>query len=219
MIADVDRPEPAPPKTFRAAVHVFFRYASPRLLSALAVAAVAWRVALGGWTWADLVLAGAIAAFWPIQEWLIHVCLLHWKPRTVLGVRIDPRNARKHRAHHREPRLISLVFVPLHSHAIVFPVLLLGAHLLLPTAALAGTVVATFLVLALHYEWCHYLAHVPYTPRLYRALCRDHMLHHFKSEKHWYGVSMRAGDLLLGTRADPKTLPTSETVKTLGIAA
>ncbi len=217
MSAPTPRPEPTPPRSLGPALRVFFDHWSPRILWLSAVVAVTTRVALGGLSAWDVVIVALIVAAWPFQEWLIHVFLLHHEPKTVLGFRFDPRNARKHRAHHREPKRISLTFVPLHSHATVFPLLVIGWYLVTPTAQLAWTGIATYLVLALHYEWSHYLSHIPWTPRLYRRICQSHMLHHYKSEKHWYGVSRLEADAVLGTRADPQLLPTSPTVFTLGI--
>ena len=45
----------------------------------------------------------------------------------------------------------------------------------------------------LHYEWAHYVAHIPYQPRtrLGRWIKQYHLRHHFISEKHWFGVSTR----------------------------
>jgi hypothetical protein len=209
--------DPTPPRSAGPAIRVFLAHASPRILLAFAVIALATRARLGGFgRWDAAIVLGTLAV-WPFQEWLIHVLLLHHKPRTILGVRIDPRNARKHRAHHLEPRRISLVFVPLHSRAMARAVLIGGWLLAAPTAALAWTGIASYAVLALHYEWSHFLAHIPWTPRPYRRICQAHMLHHCKSEKHWYGVSMLLADGLLGTTADPRTLPTSPTVRTLGV--
>jgi hypothetical protein len=211
--------EPTPPRTPVAAVRLFLTHWSPRILLALTIVALSVRISLGAFSLWDVAIVAGLLAFWPFQEWMIHVFLLHRKPTTLLGRRVDPANARKHRAHHREPRRISLVFAPLHSHARVLPLLLIGSHLLLPTAALAWTLIAAYVVLALHYEWSHYLAHIPWTPRMYRTICQAHMLHHYKSEQHWYGVSMLLADGVLGTVADPHTLPTSPTVRTLGIEA
>lgn len=210
---------PIPPRALGPAVRMFASHASPRILGVAAGTALVARVVVGGWTIGDAWVALAIVAAWPMQEWLIHVLLLHWKPREILGRRIDPANARKHRAHHREPTDIGLVFAPLHSHARVIPLLVFGSVVVLPTAGLAATAVGSYLLLALHYEWSHFLAHVPYTPGPYRRICQNHMLHHYKSEKHWYGVSMLSGDLIMGTRPDPQSTPKSPTVRTLGVEA
>ena len=38
------------------------------------------------------------------------------------------------------------------------------------------------------YEWCHYLIHTDYKPKtaVYRAIWRNHRLHHFKNEHYWF---------------------------------
>ena len=48
----------------------------------------------------------------------------------------------------------------------------------------------------LHYEWTHYVAHIPYQPRTAwgRYIKRYHLRHHFISEKVWFGVSNPAFD-------------------------
>ena len=40
----------------------------------------------------------------PVIEWVIHVGILHWRPRRVGPVRVDSLLARKHREHHADPR-------------------------------------------------------------------------------------------------------------------
>ena len=43
---------------------------------------------------------------------MIHVGILHWRPRRVGPVAIDSLLARKHREHHADPRDLPLVFIP-----------------------------------------------------------------------------------------------------------
>src|SRR5579862_5254894 len=88
----------------------FRRHGSPRLLLPATGAALALRVALGRWRRRDLGIAAAILAAEPFTEWLIHVFVLHFRPRTIAGRRVDPLVSRKHRAHHRDPRDADLVF-------------------------------------------------------------------------------------------------------------
>jgi hypothetical protein len=200
-------------------LRLFFRFTSPRILAVTAICAWALRLVERGWSFWDLALAAGILAFWPLQEWLIHVYILHFRPRTVFGWAVDFMNAREHRKHHRDPWNLPLVFVPTPVFFYTIPVLWIGWHLLMPTPALAATGVAVYLTLALHYEWAHYLAHSRYVPRSnhYRRVVRHHRLHHFKNERYWYGVSMISGDRLLGTAPDPRSVPTSDTVRSLGL--
>lgn len=211
--------DPAPPRSLGPALRVFLRFFSPRALLTLTVVACAWRLSLGSYTAWDAAIVVGWWAFWPIQEWLIHVFILHFRPRRILGVRVDLQNAAKHRAHHRDPTNIGKVFIPWFSVVSALPALVVGAMLLLPTLPLAATALASYLLFALHYEWCHYLAHIPYTPDIayYQRICKAHTLHHYRSEKHWWGVSRTFGDVLFRTEGDPRTTPASDTVRTLGI--
>lgn len=84
---------------------------------------------------------------------------------------------------------------------------------------IALTGVGFYATLGLVYEWTHYLVHTNCRPktRLYRRLWKNHRLHHFKSEQHWYGVTMLGGDRLLGAAPDVGEVETSETCRTLGV--
>jgi hypothetical protein len=208
------------PADARAAVRVFFQHWSPRLLVSAAIGWTAVRLVAGQWSVADLLVACCIVAFWPVQEWLIHVLVLHFKPRRVLGLRVDLANAYKHRAHHRDPWRVDLVFVPWFTvlpGLFVLPALAFG---LLPTTQLSLTALMVYFVMSAHYEWVHYICHIRWCPPLdhYRVLVDSHRCHHFKSEKHWLGVSLLMGDRLLGTAPDPKSVEKSDTVRTLGVA-
>ena len=212
-------PESTGPRTLRATLATFLAHRSPQLLLAGTTVAVVARIAIGAWSPWDLLVAAAWFAVWPVQEWLIHVLILHFRPRTILGRRVDLFNARKHRLHHAAPNDLALVFIPPRTVLAGLPLLAAASFLLLPTP-LAATSVATFAALALHYEWAHTLAHVPYTPNLpyYRRICRAHMLHHHRSEKAWFGVSRTLADTLFGTEPDAASIPPSDTVRTLGVS-
>jgi len=203
------------PGSFTEALSVFFSHWSPRVL-VLGLATMATvRTCLGSWSLADLLLPLAVALLWPILEWLVHVHLLHFKPRTVLGVRLDPMNARRHRAHHLDPWRFERAFIPVASLVLAQAKLLLVAGMS-PWPAV-WTLVATITALGLRYEWVHYLCHIRYSPRShrYRTLVQNHRRHHFKNEKHWLGVSMLGGDLLMGTATDPGAVELSPTVRTI----
>jgi hypothetical protein len=201
------------------AVRVFFRFTSPRVLAVTTLCAWALRFAEGGWSWIDAAVASAIVVAWPLQEWLLHVFVLHFRPFKLLGRTIDLMNAREHRKHHRDPWNLSLVFVPTPVFFYSIPFLWVVWHLLAPTPAFASIGLAVYFTLSLHYEWAHYLAHIHYAPRSehYRRIVRNHRLHHFKNERYWYGVSMLAGDRLLRTAPNFRSVPTSDNVRSLGL--
>jgi sterol desaturase/sphingolipid hydroxylase (fatty acid hydroxylase superfamily) len=146
--------------------------------------------------------------------------MLHWKPRQVMGRRIDPLIARKHRAHHRDPKDAELVFVPM---PVLLPAVTVGAALyllLLPTMRLGVTTMAAAYTMFLVYEWTHFLIHSTYRPktRVYRYVWRAHRLHHYRNERYWFGVTMHLADHVLGTFPEKDAVPASDTARTLGVA-
>jgi len=208
------------PRSVREALPVFLSHPSPRILLAALALALCARVWLGSFGPWDLAPPAALLALWPLQEWLIHVVILHWKPRRLFGFELDFAVPRKHRAHHRDPADLGLVFIPLSSYVYTLPLLVVLWLALMPTPALALTGMAAYLALSLHYEWVHFLVHTRWRPRWrpYRALWQQHRLHHFKNEHYWFGVTRRGADRLLGTRPERDAVPTSPTCLTLGVA-
>jgi len=214
--------ETAPPHeelTLRAAVAQFVTFPSPRVLLPATAVAIATRVAVGRWRWRDLGLAGGILAAEPFTEWLIHVGILHLRPRRIGGRLIDPLASRKHRAHHQDPRDLDLVFVPMPIVKAALPVAVVGWAVGERRLGTALTGIATSFAMLTTYEWIHYLIHTPYKPRHtpYRKLWRAHRLHHFRNEHYWFGVTMHLGDRVLRTYPERDAVPASPTARTLGV--
>lgn len=200
-----------------ALVPIFVRHWSPRLVAAALAAVLVARGVAGSWSWWDLVIAAALIAAQPFTEWLIHVCILHFKPRRVGRVRIDLDLARKHRAHHTDPSDIGLIFIP-WSGLIGGGVLgTLAIVLLIPDTPQRLTAALVALALTLHYEWVHYFVHTPYRPRsrFYRYAWRAHRLHHFRNEHYWFGVTVHLADHVFGTFPDKSSVPLSPTARSL----
>ncbi|MGP4056178.1 sterol desaturase family protein [Mycobacterium sp. 4D054] len=196
----------------------FWRHPSPWMIGATLVVAAGVRIALGDWQITDVLVPAVMLAAFPFFEWLVHVCILHWRPRQLGMLRIDPLLARKHREHHVDPRDIALIFIPWQAVVWVLPVALGIALLAFPRTALGLTFLTFLTVLGLCYEWCHFLVHTDYKPKtaVYRAIWRNHRQHHFKNEHYWYTVtSTGTADRVLGTYPDPVTVPTSPTAKYL----
>lgn len=212
--------------TLTGAAREFVRHPSPWVLSATLLAALTTRILYGHWGVDDAVVPLAMLALFPLLEWAIHVVILHWRPRRLAGITVDPLLARKHREHHVEPRDIPLVFIPWQSLLWVLPLVVILAVVLIPATGAGLGRGLTFLVwlslLGLGYEWCHYLVHTDYKPKtaLYRAIWRNHRLHHFKNEHYWFTVTTSGtADRLLGTYPDPASVATSPTAKNLhGVA-
>jgi hypothetical protein len=219
--AEALQPRRESASTTLAAEWRFFRgQTNAKLIAGSLAAVLVLRVVLAGWTWWDLIIVGAFIVMEPFVEWVIHVFVLHWKPKTLFGRRLDPLLARKHRAHHRDPRKTEWVFVPFQALVKIIPIALLLYLLIFPTVRYALTAAATGLAILFTYEWTHYLIHSRYQPRsrLYRFIWRAHRLHHFKNENYWFGVTMHAGDFVLGTFPAKEAVETSPTCKTLGVA-
>lgn len=195
----------------------FWRHPTPWLLSLALAASLAARIAVGDWRWSDAVLPIVVLAVFPFVEWMIHVFVLHWRPRRIGGVLIDTALARKHREHHADPRITRLIFIPLQSLFGAFGASLVVAYLI-PRAGLGLTFLVTVFAIGVVYEWSHYLVHTDYKPKtwFYKRLYRNHRWHHFKNEHYWFAVTTPGmADRVLGTYPDPQTVPTSPTAKNL----
>ena len=196
----------------------FLRHPSPWLIGGTLAVALAARLAVGDWRLSDAVLPVVMLAVFPFFEWVVHVCVLHWKPRRVGGVPVDPLLARKHREHHADPRDVPLVFIPWQALLWLLPAYAAIALLAFPRLGLGLTFLVGVGALGFGYEWTHYLIHSDYKPRsaAYRAIWRNHRLHHYKNEHYWFTVtSAGTADRLLGTCPDPATVESSPTVKAL----
>jgi len=212
--------------SLRDCARVFLRQPSPPLLLGAVALAVALRVAQGAWSWRDLVMACGLLAVTPFVEWAIHVYLLHARPFELFGRRIEMLSAREHRAHHEAPAVLEGVLIPVYAvviflaaialtdWALSFPLALVlgGARL----AWMTSGVVVSFAILA-SYEWTHFLIHTPYRPRrrYFKAIWRNHRLHHYKNERYWFGVTSTVGDRVIGTLADQREVERSPTARSL----
>jgi hypothetical protein len=200
------------------AAREFWRHPSPWLIAATFVAALGARIVVGDWQVADALLPALMLAGFPFFEWMVHVFVLHWRPRHVGSMTVDPLLARKHREHHVDPREVALIFIPWRALLWVIPMTVGIALIVFPSTGLGLSFLVYVGVLGLCYEWCHYLIHSDYKPKsgLYRAIWKNHRQHHYKNEHYWFTVtSAGTADRLLGTRPDYGSVDTSPTAKNL----
>jgi hypothetical protein len=207
----------APGLTLAQAFVIFTRRRSPRLFAVALVALVIARLAVGGIGGWDLGLLLALAAIQPFSEWVIHVGILHWRPKRWLGINIDTYLSWSHREHHKKPHDERWWFIPLRSGIAGYVLIGGTAAMLMPSFGLWLTGVLSATVLAFIYEWTHYLCHTSYRPRSrwFQRLARHHRWHHFKNEHYWMGVSRHLGDWVLGTNPDVHEVETSPTCRDL----
>jgi len=204
--------------TLAEARRLFATKPTARILVAYILATAAARVAAGRFSWVDGVIVLAILAAEPFTEWLIHVHLLHFRPR---ASGFDLSIAKKHRAHHADPRDLDILFIPM-GVIVLAPLVGIG----LPLVAQAGLAHAltyglTGFSMLFAYEWTHFLIHTPYQPRTrtYRRIWRAHRWHHFRNEHYWFGVTVHTADRLLGTYPAKDDVPLSPTAKNLSADA
>jgi len=202
---------------------VFWRHPSPWMIGAYVIGTLSARIVNGDWAWSDLWAPLVFLALFPFIEWTIHVFVLHWRPRRIAGLYVDTLLARDHRRHHADPRDVPLVFVPWR--ALVWVILIPGIALPLGIGRLTGASLGGSLSFMLTeaialgvYEWTHYLIHSDYKPKTlaYKAIWRNHRLHHYKNEHYWFSITTSGtSDRLLGTHPDAADVPTSRTAKNL----
>lgn len=196
----------------------FWRAPSPWLIAAFLLASVVGRALTGAGSWWELVVPAALLAGFPLIEWTVHVLVLHQKPRDLGRLHVDSLLARKHRAHHADPRDLPLVFIPTPVLAWLLPAYVVLAWLVMPTLASGLTLLVSVYAIMAGYEWVHYLVHSDYRPRSrwYRHVWRNHRLHHYKNEHYWFGVATAGtADRLLRTCPDTADVATSPTVRAL----
>jgi sterol desaturase/sphingolipid hydroxylase (fatty acid hydroxylase superfamily) len=214
------------PATLGDCFRKFVRQPSPPYLFGAVAIALGLRILQGAWSWRDAVMAAGLIAVTPFVEWAIHVYLLHARPFTLLGRRVDMVTAREHRAHHEAPGVLNGVLLPVYGVLVFTPTIALvnwalsfPLHLVLGGERLAyattGALVG-FAILAA-YEWTHFLIHAPYRPRrrYFKTIWRNHRLHHFKNERYWFGVTSTVGDRLIGTLPDQRSVTRSATARSL----
>jgi sterol desaturase/sphingolipid hydroxylase (fatty acid hydroxylase superfamily) len=204
--------------SLRDAAGAFWRHPSPWMLATVLAGTIIARALVGDWRPSDALTPVIMIAVFPLFEWVTHVCVLHWRPRRIGRVRLDPLLSRKHRAHHADPRDVPLVFIPWQVQLWLLPATVAIGLLAFPRPGVGLTFVLTASTLGLGYEWMHYLIHSDYRPRtrLYRAIWRNHRLHHYKNEHYWFTVTTSGtADRVLGTHPDPETVRTSPTVRDL----
>ncbi|UPM55621.1 sterol desaturase family protein [Gottfriedia acidiceleris] len=153
--------------------------------------------------------------FFMFSEYVTHRFIFHIKaPKNKLLLKFMKRI---HYDHHTYPDDLKLLFLPiwysipnLGSLCIIYFLISKDS---IQTIAFGSGLVFMLLV----YEWKHYVAHRPIKPitKVGQQIKKLHILHHFKNENFWYGVSTPIFDGIFGTLKDEKEVVTSNTAKAL----
>ena len=213
-------------RSLRRCAREYFRHRSPQVIAAAVAATALARVLVGRFTWRDALVPPTILALQPFVEWVIHRYLLHLPPLEIRGRPFELPSSAEHRRHHLAPSDLDRVLLSA-PEAVVFLAQIAAVSALVVLVAgtlLGGPFLPLWLTATLcsyaglaRYEWSHFLIHTPYVPRSrwYRAIWRNHRLHHFKHEGYWLGVSSNLGDRLLGTNPEARAVERSPTARTL----
>ncbi len=197
----------------------FFHERVLRVMAAVPVAALLVRIAVGGWSWTDPAVLVLLLGLYPFFEWGIHVLVLHAKPKRVFGRTIELGATRNHRDHHARPTDPAMSVADSGRNMAQFSVgILLLAGVVSRSVTLTLDVFAFAWAGVLAYEWTHYLMHSAWKPRSAWFAKRRHLhlLHHYRSEHHWFGVVAHGADVVLRTSPAPRSVPRSPTARLLG---
>ena len=207
-------------KTLDHAWREFRANRSPKIILFAILAALALRLVLGDFTYWDAVALVAMIAVYPFGEWAIHVYLLHAKPLRFRGRRVELPSSAAHREHHERPNYLGLILLaPLEAAALLLlavPAVLAVFSIFMPVEALVTAALTGYILIGI-YEWTHFLIHTAYRPRssVYKAIWRNHRLHHFKNEHYWHGITNTISDRVLGTDPDQRDVERSPTARAI----
>lgn len=150
-----------------------------------------------------------------LSEYLTHRFFFHLKaPKNPYFLKFLKRI---HYDHHTDPNNLKLLFLPLWYSLPNFLILSLIFYYFSRTFNHTIAFGTGLLSMLLIYEWKHYVAHRPIKPKTSfgRWVKKVHILHHFKNENFWFGVSTPFADYLFGTFKDEKEVETSKTARDL----
>jgi hypothetical protein len=159
------------------------------------------------------ILAGGFLFYF--SEYGTHRFLFHAPPsRFPFILRLQHR---LHYDHHVDPHRLDLLFLPLWYVLPNFVLVALIGWALLGDWNIVMSLVLGAMLALLHYEWVHYIAHIPYKPRtsIGRWMKKYHLWHHYKNEHFWFGVSNPAMDFVYRTYRSPDKAARSTTVRVL----
>lgn len=153
--------------------------------------------------------------FYTINEYVTHRFIFHLKPpKNPLLLKLLKR---LHYDHHVYPDDLQLLFLPVWYSLPLFVIWLCFLYFVTGNVTVVLSFGIGMIVMLLMYEWKHYIAHRPIRPftPFGRWLKKQHLLHHYKNENYWFGVSNPFYDFLFGTYKEGKDVKTSETARNL----
>ena len=209
-------------RTNRQAVSEFWTWPSPWILG--------WTIVVSGvfaavvftqysWTWWALLGPVVVIVMQPFLEWVLHIIVLHDKPRRIGPWTFDTVVAKDHRIHHLDPRSMKYIFIPTRwVYYLVTTVVAIAVFNWIHFGpAIAATVAITQSIMALVYEWTHFWIHqdVPAKSRYAKLVKHNHRNHHYRNSTYWLGVTSDVGDRVFRTAPYYKDVEIVEYAKDL----
>ena len=145
----------------------------------------------------SFILIGLGVLSWTLIEYALHRFIFHYSASSDFGRKLVYA---AHISHHENPRCANRLFSSL---LVSLPVAI--AYLLLAWLATGSLYAAAYLFTGLTagyfcYEWLHFQAHHRRPRlRLFRYLRKYHLLHHYQTPHHRFGVTSPLLDLIFGT--------------------
>ncbi|GIP22612.1 sterol desaturase family protein [Paenibacillus sp. J22TS3] len=146
-----------------------------------------------------IAMLGGLLVFF-ITEYVSHRYILHgWLSRMM------PKAHEGHDKHHENPQDFENMLTPNTYNVPVHLLFWVIFCLALQSIHLGSALMIGVALYHLLYEWVHYVSHRPITPRTRwgKWMKKYHLLHHFKDEKYYFGVTNPALDMMLGTDQSP----------------
>ncbi|WP_335872967.1 sterol desaturase family protein [Bacillus sp. 2205SS5-2] len=185
------------------------------LIMVLIFIGIAIYVGIVGFSFATLLFLSVGVVTFMFSEYFTHRFLFHLKaPKNPFFLKLLKR---LHYDHHKTPNDLKLLFLPIWYSLPNLSVLALIFYLVTGEFMWTLTFSLGLMIMFLVYEWKHYIAHRPIKPKTQFGvwLKKTHILHHYKNENYWYGVSTPFVDAIFGTLKDEKDVETSQTAKDL----
>ncbi len=148
------------------------------------------------WRQTVLMISSGILS-WTLIEYALHRFIFHYKAHSDFGRKFVYA---AHLSHHENPRATNRLF-----SGLVISLPIATAYLLLAWLATGSLRAAAYLFTGLVagyccYEWLHFQAHHRRPRlRLFRYLRRYHLLHHYQTPDHRFGVTSPLLDVFFGT--------------------
>lgn len=153
------------------------------------------------WLW--LALAAGLVFFFVI-EYFIHRFILHGLMKAVL-----PQAYEGHVRHHIEPTTMKFMLTPNVYNVPGYVAIWVVGWLITRNVPIMAAFIVGVSLAQLNYEWTHFVSHRPIVPKTAwgKWMKKFHLLHHYKNEHYWFGVTHPTLDHLFRTDPDKDTVP------------